>query len=105
MWAPGGAMTVQLSLEQETVGKKVLWPMLLPCVETTEPRSDTALKVPDVTVNVTDSSYPQSVFVIVNAGRARPERRYGGKDFNTVFFWEFVRRRIDVVASGIRSGD
>lgn len=68
-------MTVQVVPVHEKAGNMVRCPIALPCVLTTEPSRDTAVAVPDVSVNVTLSPYVQSLLVMVNAGRARPERR------------------------------
>lgn len=76
-WALGGAVTVQVFPLQVTAGKIVRWPMAFPWVLTTEPKRETLrfAVLPEVTVNVTTWLYDQSLLAIVNAGRARPERR------------------------------
>ena len=83
MWAFGGAVTVQVFPLQENAGKRVLWPMLLPCVPTTEPRRDTAVAVPDVTVNEYVPVYAQSLFGTVKVGLAGLPMRYGGVKTST----------------------
>jgi hypothetical protein len=65
--------TVQLVPEQETAGNSVLCPILFPCVELTLPNKLTLIP-PTLLVNVTPAPYAQSLFVIVNVGRAAPER-------------------------------
>jgi hypothetical protein len=76
---------VQVFPVHENDGKRVLWPMLLPWVETTEPRSDTAVAAPDVTVNVYVWPYAQSLLGLsmVKVGLGRPLRRYEGVKTST----------------------
>jgi hypothetical protein len=73
-YAFGGAVTVHEFPLQENSGKMVRWPIAFPWVLTTDPRRETFVQVPEVTVKVTVSPYIQSVFVRVTVGFARPER-------------------------------
>jgi hypothetical protein len=68
-WAFGGAVTVHEPPPQEKAGKIVRCPMLLPWVATTEPRSEMAVAVPEVTVNVIGAPYAQSVLEMLKVGR------------------------------------
>ena len=67
-------MTVQAVPEHETVGNKVLCPILLPWVLDTDPSNETLTPVTEL-VKVTAAPYFQSLFVMVKVGRAAPESR------------------------------